>query len=79
MMPNNLFSMMGQFGSFMQNPQQMLISRFNLPQNVVNSGNPQEITQYLLSNGKISQSQYNQANQMAQQIMNNPSFSNMFR
>ena len=78
MMQNNIFSIMSQYGSFMQNPQALLKSRFNLPQNV-NLNNPQEVMQSLLNNGSISQSQLNQANQMAQQIRNNPAFQNMFR
>lgn len=70
--------MMGQFNSFMQNPQALLKSRFNLPQNV-NLNNPQEVMQSLLNSGAVNQSQINQANQMAQQIRNNPTFQNMFR
>ena len=78
MMQNNIFSILSQYGSFMQNPQALLKSRFNLPQNV-NLNNPQDVMQGLLNLGAVNQSQINQANQMAQQIRNNPTFQNMFR
>lgn len=48
-----------------QNPMQMLAQRFNVPQNM-NLNNPNEILQYLLNSGQISQNQVNQANAMRQ-------------
>lgn len=78
MMPNNIFAMMSQFGDFMANPQMLLKSRFNIPANV-DLNNPSEVMQSLLNSGAINQSQLNQANQMAQQMRNNPMFQNMFR
>lgn len=64
---NNLFSMLQQFQS---NPMQMLARRFNLPQNM---SDPQQIIQYLLNSGQITQDQVNQAMQMK----NNPMFKNL--
>lgn len=51
-MINNFQNFMAQFNQFRQN--------FN--------GNPQEQVQQLLNSGKVSQTQYNQAVQMAKQI-----------
>lgn len=79
MMQNNILAAISQFGSFMQNPMGMFMqSRFNIP-NSVNINNPSEVMQFLLSNGSISQQQINEANQLANQVRNNPMFSNMFR
>lgn len=51
----------------------------NIPSNV-NMNNPQEIVNYLLQSGKISQDQYNRAYQTYRNIygngMNNPQQSN---
>lgn len=79
MLPNNIMNNLSQFGSFIQNPMGFLInSKFNIPANV-DTNNPNEIMQYLVSNGRVNQSMINQANQMANQIRNNPAFSNMFK
>lgn len=55
---------------FQSNPMQMLAQRFNLPQNI---NDPQQIIQYLLNSGQITQEQVNQAMQMK----NNPMFKNL--
>ena len=49
---------MGQFQGFMKNPMQ----------------NPNEVIQYLMNNGKLSQQQYNQLQNVAKQIQSNPQF-----
>ena len=59
---NNLLSMYQQFRA---NPMQMLAKKYNLPNNL---NDPNEIIQYLLNSGQITQSQVNQAMQMR----NNP-------
>lgn len=46
----------------------------SLPQNI-NTSDPNQIIQYLMQNGKISQEQYNNAYNQARQI-NNPQQSN---
>lgn len=56
MMPNNIFSM---YQQFKQNPMQMLMQRFNIPNNV-NMNDPNSIIQHLLNTGQVSQQQVNQ-------------------
>lgn len=62
-MSNPLYNMMG---NQMQNPMLKQLMQFR------NSfkGDPQQQVQQLLNSGKISQSQYNQAYQMAKQLQN---------
>ncbi|MBO7732818.1 MAG: hypothetical protein J6S67_09705 [Methanobrevibacter sp.] len=60
----NPFQMLNQIK---QNPMAMLSRRFNIPQNM-NVNDPNEIIQYLLNTGQVSQQQYNNANQMAKQL-----------
>lgn len=62
-MNNNIMQM---FQSFMQNPAQMLAQKgINIPPQMAND--PNAIMRHLMSTGQISQAQYNQAQQMAQQ------------
>lgn len=50
------------------NPIQFLMKRkFNVPQNIGN--NPNNIAQYLLNTGQVSQEQYNQAAKLARQFV----------
>lgn len=56
---------------FRQNPMQMLMQKYKIPQNI---NNPQEIIQHLLNSGQVTQDQVNRAMQMR----NNPMFKNMF-
>lgn len=65
---NNILSMISQFR---QNPIQMLMQKYKIPQNM---NNPQEIIQHLLNSGQVTQDQVNRAMQMR----NNPMFKNMF-
>lgn len=63
---NNNF--MNQLNQLRQNPVQFLMQRkYNIPQNIAND--PNQIVQHLLNTGQISQQQYNQAAQMARQMM----------
>ena len=65
MMNNNLVAMLNQIRN---NPVQFLMQRrLNVPQNI--SNDPNAIVQHLLNTGQISQEQYNQAAQMAKQMM----------
>ena len=64
-MQNNILS------QFMENPMQMLLKRYNIPQGMTN---PQDIIQHLLNTNQVSQAQVNQAMQMR----NNPMF-NLFK
>ena len=60
-MMNNPFNMMG-------NPMQMIMQRFNQFRQTF-QGDPQQQVQQMLNSGRISQEQYNQAVQTANQIM----------
>lgn len=63
---------MDRFRQFSGNPMQMLSqSSLNIPQGV---NNPGEIIQHLMNSGKLSQEQYSQLQQTAQNIRNNPMF-----
>ena len=59
---NTLFGMMQQ-----QNPINGLLQRFQQFQQMF-KGDPKQQVQQLLNSGKVSQSQYNNAVQMAQQL-----------
>ena len=70
---NNFFSM---YQSFRQNPMSFLTG-INLSKNTLND--PTSIIQQMLDSGRINQHQYNQAQQMARQMQNNPAFRQFFR
>lgn len=64
--PFNLNAMMGQFRAFQQNPMAFLAQRrLNIPPNLMND--PNAAIQHLLNSGQMTQEQYNQLRQMAQQ------------
>lgn len=76
-MANSLFNSLGgnmpmnnmaqQFNSFRSNPMQYLIQkRINIPQEFAN--NPRGAVQYLMNNGQMSQQQFNNLSQLAQQM-----------
>ena len=66
--------MMNMFQQFMQNPQEMLRRKYNIPQNV-NMNNPNDIIQHLLNSGQVSQNDVNRVMQMR----NNPMIKNIIR
>ena len=77
-MNNPMQGFMNGFQNFMQNRTQMMTqSQFGIPQDCMND--PNKVVQYLLDSGKINQSQYNQAKQIADQMKNNPVFMQMFK
>lgn len=66
---------MGQFQNFFRNPMQFLMQKkLNIPQNINPMQNPQAAIQHLMNSGQLSQEQYNQLQQTARQIQNNPQF-----
>lgn len=72
----NIQNMMGQLRGFMQNPAQYLMQqRLNIPQQFMSD--PNQAIQYLMSNGKMTQQQYNQLQGVAKQIQNDPAFKQM--
>ena len=64
-MSNPIF---GMFGNPMQNMMNPVIQRFQQFRQMF-TGNPQQQIQQMLNSGKITQEQYNQAVQTAQQMM----------
>lgn len=74
----NPMNMMGMFMNFKQNPIGFLMqNKINVPQEMMND--PNAIIQHLMNNGQINQQTYNQAQQMARQIQNNPAYNGMFK
>lgn len=70
---------MGQFRGFLQNPMQFMMQRkMNLPANINPMQDPNGAIQYLMNNGQMDQQTYNQLQQMAQQIQQNPQFAQRF-
>lgn len=67
---NDIFSM---YQQFKQNPTQMLMQRFNIP-NSVNMNDPNAIIQHLINSGQVSQTQVNQVMNMR----NNPMIQKLF-
>lgn len=61
---NNMQNMPGPFG----NMQNMMNAFQNFRRQF--SGDPKQVVQIMLSSGQISQAQFNQAQQMAKQVMN---------
>ena len=75
--PFDMNAFLGQFRGFLSNPMQYMMQRkINLPQNAMQ--NPQAAVQQLMADGKMSQAQFNQLQQMAKQIQSNPMFAKMF-
>lgn len=73
----NMQNFLGGFQQFMGNPMQFVASKkMNIPQEYMN--NPDDAIQYLMNTGKITQQDYNKANQLAKQIQNNPMFKQFF-
>lgn len=70
-------NMMSQFRGFMQNPAQIMTQKMGIPEQFAND--PNGAIQYLVSNGKISQEQYNDLQGLAGQIQNNPMFQKMMK
>ena len=64
------------FRQFASNPAQFMIQR-GMPQEIAN--NPNAIIQKLMSEGKVTQEQYNAARQAASKIQSNPLFNQMIK
>ena len=60
-------AMMSMLGQLKTNPRQMLMQRFNLPENIGND--PQNIIQHLMNTGQVSQDQFNRAMQIKKMFM----------
>ncbi len=68
----NFMNFMQNFQRFAQNPAQYMM-QMGFDQKI--AGDPNAIIQQMMRNGQISQQQYNNARWTAQQIQNNPMFS----
>ena len=65
--------MVGQLQQFMGNPVGAIMSKkMGIPQEYMN--NSDEVIQYLMNTGKLSQAQYNELNKKAKEIKKNPEF-----
>ena len=67
----NQFNFMQMYNQFMQNPKQMLLQRYDIPQDL---NNPNEIIQHLINTNQVSQQQVNNL----MQLRNNPFFKGRF-
>ena len=63
------------YQQLMQNPSAIL-QKLNIPQEYISD--PQGAIQYLMNNGRISQSDYNNASNQLKQLQNNPVFRQFF-
>lgn len=66
-MMNNMLNMAQMIQQIKSDPVKMLSKRFNLPENAPT--NPQDLLQYLLDSGQVSQQQINNAMQMRKMFM----------
>lgn len=71
----NVKTLLNLYTQFKQNPSQFL-SQINVPNEYMND--PQGAIQYLMNSGKITQEQYNFANNQLKELQNNPLFKQMF-
>lgn len=71
----NVKTLFNMYSQLMQNPNQFL-RQLNIPNEYAND--PQGAIQYLMNNGKITQDQFNMANNQLKQLQNNPLFNQMF-
>lgn len=62
-MVGDMKDIMDFYNQLRQNPMQILNKRFNIPQNV-NMSNPDDILQYLMNSGQVTQNQINNVMQM---------------
>lgn len=74
----NMQGFLNQFNGFMKNPiQSMMQRKLNIPEQY--RDNPRGAIQYLMNTGMMNQQQYNQLQQMAHQIQQNPQFQQAFQ
>lgn len=63
---------MNGFQMMMKDPKQYVMDNYGIPKE--KADNPDAIIQHLMSEGKVSQQQYNMARQAAMRIQSNPLF-----
>lgn len=74
---NDMQTFMQRFQKMKQNPAQYVMQNYGIDSSIAN--NPDAIIQKFMREGRLSQSQYNYARQMAMQMQNNPMFSQFFK
>ena len=72
----NVKALFDAYTQFKQNPNQFL-QKMNIPTEYAND--PQGAIQYLMNNGKITQTQYNNASNQLKQMQSNPLFKQLFK
>jgi hypothetical protein len=65
----NIKALFNAYAQFKQNPSKVL-KQLNIPEEY--QKNPQDAIQYLMNSGRISQADYNNANNQLKQMQNNP-------
>ena len=70
---NNMQSLFNAYNMLRQNPMEIVRRRFNVPSNM-NMQNPNDIVQYLLNSGQISQQDINSV----MGLKNDPRFNQIF-
>lgn len=73
---NGLVNILNNIQGVLSNPN-ILLTRIGLPADALQ--NPQLAIQQLMNSGRMSQEQFNQFYQTAQQIQNMPQFKQMFK
>ena len=73
----NFQNFMNGFREMVANPAQYVMQKYGISQDIAN--NPNAVIQKLMSEGKVSQSQYDSAKKAAQRIQNNPLFGQFMR
>lgn len=71
----NIKGLINMYSQLLSNPSQLL-QQMNIPNEYAN--NPQGAIQYLMNNGRISQEQYNKANNQLKQLQSDPMFRQFF-
>jgi hypothetical protein len=71
----NIRALFQAYTQLRQNPTQFL-QKMNIPQEYLS--NPQGAIQHLMNTGRISQEQYNNANNQLKQMQNDPMFKQFF-
>ena len=69
---SNIQTFVNAFNQLMSNPAAYVMNKYGIPKEIAN--NPDAIIQKLMSEGKVSQGQYDVARRTAMQIQNNPLF-----
>lgn len=72
----NIQGLFQAYTQLMQNPSQFL-QKLNIPVEYAND--PNSAIQHLMKTGRVSQEQYNNANNQLKQMQNNPMFKQFFK